>query len=779
MSFAMGLGASLRALSAARLGIQTASQNIANVNTPGYSRQRLLLSSSQPYTLGGFQVGSGVQVADVRRLVDEGLIARVANQESVVGAARVRYERLREIEGLFADGAGGVAERMSELFGALGALQSDPGDGALRGGVVQAGEAFTSGLNLVGKQLGALGNDVFREVQGLVAAVQSGAQTIADLNAEIVRLEANGSMANDLRDRRDQAIRDLSALVDVRRVDHSSGSVDLIVGGRLLVAGRRADTVQVSRDASGATRVTIGSNRRPANLEGGRIGALLELEQSAGPAYLARLDRLTREMVLGFDRIHTTGVPGDGPFQSLTAGYGAVDTNGNGVLGDELLQDLGLPFVIRHGELFVRVTDRSSGDASHHRIAIDPSATTLQELARDLSGIEHLQASVDTSGRLRIQADQGYGFDFAPALDARPDPLGLFGGAAPRAATAGEGPFDLNTAGFPQTFTVDVEGTVEVVTFEASDFADPARATAAEVAAAIDADLTRGEALVDGDRVVLRASGSGTPASMTLAEGAGSPLAALGLPAGTFQGQDYGVDVRIHGEYSGTANQRFRFVAVGDGEIGITPDLQVDVYDESGRRVATLDVGDGYDGSELTVADGVRVSFTQGAISATAHDAFGVDAIADPDTADLLVGLGLNTFFLGATAETVRVNPDLVADPGRLAAGRYGSTGDTGNLLQFQALQDRPSGALGGLDLTGYVGGLIADVGFEAGRASSTLETQESLGAFLEEQRLSISGVDLDEEMLDLVAWQQAFEAASRMVSVVQEMTDTLLDLGR
>ncbi|MBK8979977.1 MAG: flagellar hook-associated protein FlgK [Planctomycetes bacterium] len=776
MTFAMGLGATLRALSAARMGIQTASQNVANANVPGYSRQRLVLSATTPLSIQGLLVGSGVQVADLRRIVDEGLVGRIAAQEALYGSAATRYERLYELEGLFSDDGGGVAERMSELFGALGALQTDPGDRALRGGVVQAGEAFTSGLNLVAQRLADVGGSVFAEVQGLARSLEEKARIVADLNVEIVRLESGGGTANDLRDRRDQAIRELSELCDVRRADHASGSLDLLVGGRLLVAGRRVEPVSVARDAGGAARLTIGANRRVADVEGGRIGALLELQSSTAPQLLQRLDTFTRELILGFDRVHTTGTPGDGPFQSLVAGRTPRDTNGNGLLGDELLESLGLPFDIRGGELWVRIVDRDSGDHAQHRVAIDPTSTTLRELAAQLSALPHLTASVDTAGRLRLQADRGYGFDFAPTLDAVPDPDGLFGGSAPTVATAASGPFDLSSAGFPQTFTVDVDGVPEVVTLTAADFADPSRATAAELAAAIDADLTRARALVADGRLTLRATSAGAAATMTLADGAGAPLARLGLPVGDFDGQAHGVAVRIAGQYDGDGNRHFRFVAAGDGEIGVTAGLQVDVFDETGRRVATLDVGDGYDGGPLPVDEGIEVTFTQGRISRSANDAFALDALADPDTADLLVALGLNTFFLGSTAQDVRVNPDLVASPGRLAAARDGSSG---NLLRLAELERMPSMALGGDDLAAYVAAIVADVGFETSRARSTLETQDALKTALEEQRLSVSGVDIDEEMLDLVAWQQSFEAASRMVAVVQQITDTLMNLGR
>lgn len=779
MTFALGIDASLRALTAARLGIQTASQNVANVNTPGYSRQRLTLSASQPVFAQGFQIGSGVQVGDIRRIVDEGLLTRLTSQQSLTGHSQARYERLLEIESLFGADGGGLGTNLNGLFSSLGQLQSDPGDRALRGGVVQAAQAFTSGLNLIAGGLGGVGETVYGEVRGLARTVEAKAGQVAALNEEIVRTEVSGAVANDLRDQRELLIRQIAEVVDVRQTERSSGAVDLVVGGRLLVAGGRASSVQVTREAGGQTRIGIGGRDSRAEIEGGRIGALLEFERASGPGYRAELDAFVRDFTLAFDRLHTTGTPADGPFQTLVSQRGARDTNGNGQLGDELLGSLGVPFDVQNGELFVRVVDRNTGGSVRHRVAIDPNTTTLQDLASQLNAIPNLSSSVDASGRLQISATQGYGFDFSPTLESDPDPLDVFGSAHPTVSTAGDGPYDLGGASFPLTFTVDADGLSQVVTLEASDFANSSMATAEELAAAINADVTNARAQAIDGRLVVQGNSTGAAATLTLAEGAGSPLAALGLTAGTFAGQDQGVSVSISGSYSGLQNTDLSFVPRADGEIGVTPGLLIDVYDQNNQLVGSLDVGSGYQGEALNVLDGIQVSFGQGSVSATANDRFSVDAVADPDSSDILVALGMNTFFVGdATAQTVEVNPDIIADPRLLAASRDGGSGGGGNLLAFDVLAQQRRGALGNADFEDFVGDLIADVGFETARARSTFETQQDIAISLEQQRLSISGVDLDEELLDLTAYQQAFEAASRLVAVAQEMTDTLINLG-
>ncbi|MEO0481387.1 MAG: flagellar hook-associated protein FlgK [Planctomycetota bacterium] len=779
MTFALGLGASLRALTAARLGIQTASHNVANANTPGFSRQRVSFSSSQPIFAQGFQIGSGVEIGEVRRIVDDGLIARIYGQNSLVGSSQARYERLLSIESLFGSDVGGLGETFNGFLGSLSALQANPGDRAFRGGVVQSAQAFTSGLNLIGNGLSSVSETTFDEVRGLAQSVESLAVQLAALNDAVVQAESSGSPANDLRDQREQVAREIASLVDVRQVDRASGALDLIVGGRLLVAGGRSSEVQVTRNADGLTELRIGSEGATADVEGGRIGALLQLERTTGPSYRSRVDAFVRDFTLAFDRLHTTGTPESGPFRTLVSDRGAQDTNGNGILGDELLSQLGLPFDIQTGELRIRVVNESSRDARTHTLRVDPSSTTLADFAAQIEAIPALSGSVDSTGRLRIQAQTGFGFDFSPAIDAQPDDLDVFGGARPSVSTGESGPFDLSALAFPATFTIDDGTTTQVVTLDNSDFEDPTRVTADELAAAIEADASNIDATAADGRVVIQGLSAGAVAEFTLTDGAGSPLAAIGFPSGTYRGQDTGVTVTVGGAYDGATNRSLRVVANGDGEIGVTPGLTVDVFDEEGTLLGTLDVGAGYDGSRLPLADGVTVAFGQGRIRATANESFGVDLVADSDTSDILVALGLNTFFSGdATASTVSVRQEVLDDPNLFSASRNGNSGNAENLLAFESLLAGRRSSLGDVDFEDFIGDLIADIGFETARAERTFESQERLSQDLEQQRLAVSGVDLDEELLNLNAYQQAFEAASRLISVMQEVTDTLINLG-
>jgi flagellar hook-associated protein FlgK len=787
MTFGFGLGAGLRALTAARLGMQTAGNNVANANTAGYSRQRVELAAALPFGIsGGYQIGSGVDVMGISRIVDDGLETRLALQLGLVGAAELEQARYSEIESILAEPDGGLSQSLAGLFGAIGQLSADPADRALRGGVVQAGNVLSQGFRLASQRLGTLGSSTFDEVRGLVRQVNERAEAIARLNNQILAAEASGAQANDLRDTRAQHVKELGKLLDTRTIERGSGSLDILVGGHLLVAGDRTSKLNVGKDGQNLTRITVGSTSTPAQVREGRIASLLRQEADSLPGITDRLDQLARSTILEWNRLHSTGMPRSGPFSVLTAAYGAADGDGDGTRGDELLSQAGFAFAVQTGELHVTVTDKATGAMRRTRIDVDPASMSLQDLAARIGEIEHLSASVDPTGRLRINADSGYGFDFSPRLDGDPDGDGTFGGTLPSIGAQGPGPYDLSGQTFPVSFTVTTGAagspTTTTVTLDAADFVDPSAATVQELAAAIDADLGgAGSAVAVGGRLVIRSAQAGSSSQLTLANvGASTALAALGLSTATATGRDAAVAVRVEGTYTGATNQQFTFVAAGDGLIGQTPDLRVRVLDAAGSVVTTIDVGEGYEpGKPIDLGNGIQVSFGPGTISATSGQAFTLDALADSDTSDVLVALGMNAFFLGSGAADIEVNGDLLGNPDRLAAGIGTASGDAGNLSRLLNLRGIDLDDLEANTIEDFYADLIGDVGFRTAAATSDLRAQQQLMQQLEAERESLSGVNLDEEMVDMLRFQQSYDAAARFIAVAQQMTDTLINLGR
>ncbi len=781
----IGLNTGLKALLASRFALDTVGHNIANANTPGYSRQRVDLSASLPIGLRGLLVGTGVDAGAIQRNVDQLLGRRILFQRGVLGHLSTRSDVLSEIESFVGDGrTTGLGGFLDGFFGSVSDLSAAPDDPILGASLVQSAETLTARFQEASGTLARRSADAMAELSQRVEQVNRAADEVAALNVEIGKIEANGVTANDLRDRRDRLLGELSALIGVTTIDGPNGSVRVLVAGNTLVGSSRANLLTTETDPSGNPQVRIEGAQGYVPVTGGVIRALLDVGQDLAPDLRSRFDLLARELVLATNRVHSTGLPTSGSFSVLSGENRVQDFDGDGKAQDELLANAGLPFDVVSGALWVNVVDSSTGDLARHRIDVSATRTTVQDFLDELNDIPNLSADLDASGRVRILADAGFGFDFSTRLDGNPDPVGAFGGAR-----ASLGAFTSEPIALADGDTLDLSvstgaSTVSFqVTFSQGDFFEISSASAQEIADAINADPN---AQANG---IVASSVAGTLVLQTLAEGAGASLtvdggnaaAALGwngLVGTPIVGQANDVDPRIGGAYTGENEERFVFRPRSDGVVGTTPSLLVDVFDSGGDLVTTLDVGAGYvPGTEIPVADGVTASFGLGELSASQGDLFALDLVPDSDTSDVLVALGINGFFTGSSASDIAVRADLAGDPARIATSASGEPGDGSLLLELLGTESAPRSDLGGASLSEFFGALVGDLGFQTASASNARDASEGVIQSLEARRDQVSGVDVDEELVDLVAFEQSFAAAAQYIQTIQELGDELLSL--
>ena len=777
----ISLNTGLRALLSAQYVLDTIGHNIANANTPGYSRQRVQLASALALRTHGLVIGGGVDAGRVERSVNALLSRRILAQRSVMGGLEVRFGTLAEIESLFGEpGLGGLGDLIDGFFSAVSGLSTAPEDPIQRNGLVQSAESLTGRFRQIEAQLRRIGVDTVAEIEARVGDVNRYASEIATLNVEIAQAESIDNPANDLRDRRDMVLTELSKLVDLTTIEGQDGAFRVLVAGNALVGAQHAHAMTVETDATGDVRIRLAGSTGAVPVKGGAIGGLLELGQATMPELRGRLDELAHEFILGVNRAHSTGVPADGPFHVLIGTNVARDVDGDGRAVDELLSNSGLPFDVVSGALYVNVEEEATGEVVKHRVEISASHTTIQDFLDEMNAIPNLSADLDGMGRVRIVADGGYGFDFSRRLDPSPDSSGTFGGGRASLGALTSGPYALadgdtldltvDSGGFPVSFQIS---------FAQADFYEISQATAEEIAAVVNADPNAQAngivATAVGDTVVLQTLAEGSAVNFTV--DGGTSVGALGwsgLVGAPIAGSDNAVDARIGGSYTGASDGTFVFRPSGDGVVGTTAGLTIDVFDANGTFVATLDVGDGYvPGTELNVADGVTVSFGLGDLSATHGDLFAVELVADSDTADVLVALGLNGFFEGSNAADIAVRADLAEDPDLIATSADGAPGSSAILVDLLKLES----GFGGTSPGRLYGDLVSDIGFQVATTQSALVTNDALLDGLEQRRDAVSGVNLDEELVDLLAFEQAFAVAARYINVINQLSDEILSL--
>ncbi len=778
----LSLNTGLKSILTARYMLATIGHNIANANTPGYTRQRVEIGNDPPISLGGLLLGSGVSASNVQRSVDSLLNRRILTQVTVSGRLESQLVGMTEIEGLLGELDGqGVGGLMDSFFTSISELSTNPDDAILASGVAQAAVTLSAQFNGISNNLSDLKRDTTAELGVRVEEVNLLADQVLALNLEITKIEASGSTANDLRDQRDVALEELSRRVDTRVIEEANGAVRVLVAGNTLVSSARVYELSVTQTPGGDPAIEIEGSDGFVPVSGGTIGGLLRMAGSFVGELSSEFDQLAHNLILELNRLHSTGVPASGGFSNLTGSSAILDLDKDGDLRDELLSNAGLPFDVSSGVLLVNVNDETTGDVDQHQIQISETHTTVGELLDALNDVPNLSADLDSFGRVRLLADGGFTFDFSAKLDQNPDAIGSFGGGRASLGT-GEEPFAL-ADGDTLDLTVPAGGTSLSIAFNTADFADVNAATAAELAAVINNDPgAQAVGIVAADvngRLILQTLAEGSTADFTV--DGGTVLGALGwagFAGSTVTGHDNAVEAKIAGAYTGDGDDVFTFVPNMDGTIGTTPGLIVDVFDATGNKIASLDVGEGYTpGEELAVAEGITVSFGLGDLSATHNDVFALDVVEDADTSDVLVALGINSLFVGTDASDIALREDIELDPTLISTSVTGSSGDNTLLLDVLGLQNQGVEGLEGATFGRFYGDTIGNFGFELSSTVDAIGANDSLQASLGLLREQVSGVNVDEELVDLVKYEQAFQAASQFITVVNELNDELLNL--
>jgi flagellar hook-associated protein 1 FlgK len=290
-----------QALLANERAIGVTGHNIANANTPGYSRQRAVLSAERP-DQDGF--GSGVRMIDVERAVDPLLDARLLVNASALGGAITGHQLLDRLQAFFPVGDRGVGNALAEFFAAANALADNPQDLASRNQLLEAAHAVASQLRSAAGGIQTLQREADERLGQAAFDANAVLEQVAHLNREIVAAEQGGRATNDLRDQRQAALGELAGQLAIQVIETADGGVDVVAAsGQAVVMGADAATLttepdgsQLGLDGNPLSRVGIrlpgGAVVALAGSIGGAIGALLDVRDRTLPGNAADLDRL-------------------------------------------------------------------------------------------------------------------------------------------------------------------------------------------------------------------------------------------------------------------------------------------------------------------------------------------------------------------------------------------------------------------------------------------------------------------------------------------------------
>jgi flagellar hook-associated protein 1 len=338
-----------QALMANQKALNVTSNNVANQNTPGYTREVVDFQSVDAVTLSGGTFGSGVTASATsqRDRVLEQQVQQQTQTQAQSGALESALQQIQNIFGLSSTSSSAsstaLGTAMDSFFSSLTALASNPSDAATRQNVLAAANTLAGAFNSASNQLAQVSSSLNQQVVGDVGQVNSLTKTIASLNAQITSLSPNAD-AGALEDQRQLAIAQLSKLVGLDQISTENNGITLTTsGGAVLVSGTQAFALSTTQ-VGGTTHILGGVDGQAvtSNLTGGDLGGVLQARDQQLPSYQNALDSLAFGLGTQMNQQNELGIDGSGnpgaailslpPSQSGAAGLIAVaTTNPNAV----------------------------------------------------------------------------------------------------------------------------------------------------------------------------------------------------------------------------------------------------------------------------------------------------------------------------------------------------------------------------------------------------------------------------------------------------------------
>lgn len=385
MAISSILEVSRQGMEAMRKSMQVSTNNVANANTPGYSRQRAEIKSVNTTRIGGLNHGAGVDVRDVIRVHDTFVEKQLLEEAKGFGGAKMRSQGLQRLERVLSNENFRVGDLVNEFFNAARELSANPEQTSMKMGVVEAAKSTAAGFNRLHSSLNAVKDDMDLQLESKVRDVNRLTHELADLNLSIASVGAHET-PHALLDRRDQVIREVSGLLGLDTSNDQFGRKLLTMGGvGILVNGAEATDLVLLRTPEKGTK-EAGSYevflKTPEGLRSvqnvikeGELGGLMDVRDTVVSPALRFLDRAAFEFANEVNAVHRSGVAKDG------------------TTGHNLFDDLNGVVDAAHG---LRVTDDVAKSPDKLAVSYEHNAPSDNRVALDLVAIQEKKVMSDT-----------------------------------------------------------------------------------------------------------------------------------------------------------------------------------------------------------------------------------------------------------------------------------------------------------------------------------------------------------------------------------------------
>ena len=412
------------ALSINQRAMQTVGHNIANQETEGFSRQQVHSGTAAPDPTG---VGGGAKAQPTSRVYDKFVQRKILQENPRSGMFKSRGEFLQKIEIIFSETEGnGLHQALNEFWNSWSQLSNQPESESARIQVRERSDVLARRFRGMHSQLDGLRNEINGRLVATINKVNELGQKVAELNRQIISYESGQRNANDMRDARNQAIEELSELVDVNSFENPNGRVTVIIGRDwTLVEGNNRYQLEGKMKGGelGMLRidgVSINDNRRDLTriFREGEMSEMLRMRDDAIVGYQHNLDEIAFNLAGHVNKIHATGTGINSATDMMKSTFGLNST--------ALSQPL--PF-LKDGIFQLHLVDPHNEILETYEIEIQAGIDTLpdivQRLNQTISDPGLLQASIEADGSMLLQSASDYKFIFGEDQSSITQVLGL------------------------------------------------------------------------------------------------------------------------------------------------------------------------------------------------------------------------------------------------------------------------------------------------------------------------------------------------------------------
>lgn len=809
-----GLEIGKRALNYFKQSIETAGHNISNADTDGYSRQRVDASASEPYSAPGMnssgeagQIGTGVEIDAITRIRDSFLDSQYREEYTDQNYWDAASQTLEYLETFINEPSeNGISAALDTINESLQELQKDPSSSTNRESFVSEMDSLCSLINEVYENMSdyrtSLNDEIKTEVQNANSLIDS----IASLNNQIRIVTNTGNTPNDLLDERDELVNELSGLAEISVSEDDSGIVNISLNGNLLVQGSETNHLVLVADGgnSGFYDVQVEGSEFSSSTNSEAATAAIGREAEEG-VYSVKILRTASETNWSVGNGNSTGVTDsadealgiEGSF-SIQVGTNGSKATSSAISGGILLSapsgsdEVEYSFRIAAGSEEQVVNVSWNDSTSHWEInGTDVgNEVDLSELANAVNGMSSdIEASVDASGeKISFSSSDGY---LVSITDLQGDMVGS---------------------------SLGIEKSYPSVDIEVSD-TDSLQTIANKINAAYGASddspdspeewlHASVEEASDGSfYLALESNSVGEAYRINISTSDGGSLATaekLGLvnSNGTVRNMECAEDalVKVDGmEYLSSANSfsEARLVTsynsyqadtlqtviddvelnLTEGSAGSSTDIIVERQIEGGLIGGLLESRDNLVTDAIDFLNEFATSMSD-QFNAILYSGHG----SGDDYSETTGVAFFDPLDLGEDAAgSISVNEDILNDKNLLGAtgddgsGSSSGSGDSSKILQMLNLFTEDVFDGGSSTLDEYYTSFVSSLGSQSQQASLMYDNQETLTDQISTQISSVSGVNIDEETIDIIEFQQSYQAIARYITALDEMLDTVI----